>query len=204
VREIEAKFFVSDLNTVRRRLARLGGRLTTRRHLERNWRYDLAGEPLAKRRSLLRLQQDRATTLTYKRRGRSIEQREEIELRVADSGAAAELLSALGYRVVAGYEKYRREYALGRVRVMLDELPFGDFVEIEGPTLSTVRDQAARLGLAWDRRVRRTYLDLFDELRSAYSIPSREASFDRLAARPEVRADRIGLRDATIRESASR
>jgi len=203
MKEIEAKFFVIDLNTIRRRVTRLGGRLTARRHLERNWRYDLPGDPLAKERSLLRLRQDQRTTLTYKRRGRSIEQREEIELPVADTAAAAELLGALGYRVIGGYENYRREYALGRVRVMLDELPFGDFVEVEGPTLSAVRDRAARLGLAWDRRVRRPYLDLFDELRSAYSLRSREASFKGLAARPEVRVDQIGLRDAMVRDAAA-
>jgi adenylate cyclase class 2 len=201
VQEIEAKFFVIDLNRIRRRITALGGRLVVRRHLERNWRYDLPGEPLAKRRSLLRLRQDRTTTLTYKRRGRSIEQREELELQVADPTAAAELLAALGYRVIASYEKYRREYRLGTVRVMLDELPFGDFVEIEGPTLSAVRDQAARLGLAWERRVRSTYLDIFDELRAEFSLRPRQATFASLASRRTIRADRIGLRDA-IRSAA--
>ncbi len=196
MREIEVKFFVSRLEVVRRRVSRLGGRLRARRHLERNWHFDLPGDPLAKQLSLLRLRQDKATTLTFKHRGRSFETREEIDLQVADPLAGEALLAALGYRVVASYEKYRREYSLGEVQVMLDELPFGDFVEIEGPSLPQVRSQAGRLGLAWSLRVRSTYLEIFDQLRSTYSLRFREASFDRFAGLPAVRSSRIGLRDA--------
>ncbi|MGH2619244.1 MAG: class IV adenylate cyclase [Anaerolineales bacterium] len=204
MREIEAKFFVSRLELVRRRAIRLGGRLTARRHLESNLHFDLPGDPLAKQHSLLRLRQDKATTLAYKHRGRFIESREEFELRVADSAAAVALLTALGYRVVASYEKYRREYSLGPVQVMLDELPFGNFVEIEGPTLQLVRRQAGRLGLAWTHRVRSTYLELLDQLRQQHSLRFREGSFDRFAALPEARADRIGLRDAIRPEADDR
>ena len=196
MREIEVKFFVSRLEIVRRRVSRLGGRLRARRHLERNSHFDLPGDPLAKQLSLLRLRQDNATTLTFKQRGRSIETREEIELQVADPLAAEALLAALGYRVVASYEKYRREYSLSEVQIMLDELPFGDFVEIEGPSLQLVRRQAGWLGLVWNRRVRSTYLEIFDQLRAKYSLRFREASFDRFAGLPAVRANRIGLRDA--------
>lgn len=196
MREIEAKFYVSRLELIRRRALRLGGRLSARRHLESNWHFDLPGDPLAKQHSLLRLRRDKATTLAFKQHGRSIESREELELQVADSAAAVALLAALGYRVVASYEKYRREYSLGPIQVMLDELPFGNFVEIEGPTLQLVRGQAGRLGLAWSRRVRSTYLELLDQLRQQHSLRFREGSFDRFAALPEVRADAIGLRDA--------
>jgi len=204
VREIEAKFFVSRLAVIRRRTARLGGRLSERRHLESNWHFDRPGDLLAKQHSLLRLRQDKATSLAYKHRGRTIESREEIELKVADPATAVALLAALGYRVVASYEKYRREYTLGPVQVMLDELPFGDFVEIEGPTLQQVRHQADRLGLAWGRRVRSTYLELLDQLRRQHSWRSREGSFARFAVFPDARADRIGLRDAIEPESATR
>jgi len=170
VKEIEAKFYVSRLELIRSRVTRLGGRLGARQHLERNWGYDLPGDPLAKQLSLLRLRQDRAATLTYKRRGRSIESREEIELQVADPSTADALLAALGYRVVASYEKLRREYSLGPVRVMLDELPFGEFVEIEGPGLQLIKRAAFQLGLVWSRRVRNTYLELFDQLRAECQV----------------------------------
>lgn len=204
MREIEAKFYVSRLELIRSRVTRLGGRLRARQHLERNWGYDLPGDPLAKQLSLLRLRQDRAATLTYKRRGRSIESREEIELQVADPSTADALLAALGYRVVASYEKLRREYSLGPVRVMLDELPFGEFVEIEGPGLQQIKRAAIQLGLVWSRRVRNTYLELFDQLRAEYSLRFREASFERFATLPQIRADRIGLRDAIRPELPAR
>ncbi len=204
MREIEAKFYVSRLELIRRRAIRLGGRLRARRHLERNWHFDQPGDPLAEQHSLLRLREDEETTLAFKHRGRAFESRQEHELRVADSAAAAELLTALGYRVVGSYEKYRRVYSLGPVQVMFDELPFGDFVEVEGPTLQQVKAQAGRLGLAWNRRIRSTYLEIFSQLRSQYSLRFREAEFDRFAAHPEARADRIGLRDAIRPEAGER
>ena len=46
---------------------------------------------------------------------------------------AKALLEALGYRVSVMYEKYRTTYDWGGCEVTLDEMPYGDFAEIEGP-----------------------------------------------------------------------
>lgn len=198
MKEIEAKFYVRRLEPLRRRITRLDGRPTSRRHLERNWSFDLPGDPLAKEQTLLRLREDSAAYLTYKRPARSIERREEIELQVSDVAAARALLAALGFRTVSAYEKYRREFSWGEVRVMLDELPFGNFVEVEGPSLREVRKQAARLGLAWNRRVRSTYLQIFELLRSQYSWKFHEATFARFAAISPIDLEQAGLHEAVV------
>lgn len=203
MKEIEAKFYVRRLAPIRGRIIQLGGRPTTRRHLERNWRFDLPGDPLAKDLALLRLREDSAAYLTYKRLGKSIERREEIELQVSDPAAARALLAVLGFRMVSAYEKYRREFSWGKVRIMLDELPFGNFVEVEGPSLQEVRKQAERLGLAWKRRVRSTYLQVFDQLRAHSSWHFQEATFDRFAALPPIQLDGIGLYDAVVKKGGA-
>lgn len=58
--------------------------------------------------------------------------RREDETAVADADALAAILDALGYTPAVVYEKRRETWLVAGVEVVLDELPFGLFVEIEG------------------------------------------------------------------------
>ena len=76
------------------------------------------------------------STLTYKKRQSSFsdaKQHEEHESEVADPGAVRTILENIGLRPVLIYEKKRKTYRLRNMEVVLDELPFGLFMEIEGP-----------------------------------------------------------------------
>jgi len=81
----------------------------------------------------LRRVKDRAT-LTYKERVPSLSfikhQREE-ETEVTDPEALASILAALGYEPRLVYEKRRTTWQVGKAEVVVDELPFGLFMEIE-------------------------------------------------------------------------
>jgi adenylate cyclase class 2 len=61
-----------------------------------------------------------------------IKRRREDETEVTDPDALAAILGALGYTPAAIYEKRRETWRVAGVEVVLDELPFGLFVEIEG------------------------------------------------------------------------
>ncbi len=77
---------------------------------------------------------DRAV-LTYKRRFPSdsaIKHQREDETEVKDAGALARILEVLGYRPVLVYEKRRATWQVADAEVVLDELSFGLFLEIEG------------------------------------------------------------------------
>jgi adenylate cyclase class 2 len=43
-----------------------------------------------------------------------------------------EIIRILGYRLSVVYEKRRRTWHLGKAEIVLDELPFGLYMEIEG------------------------------------------------------------------------
>lgn len=58
--------------------------------------------------------------------------RREDETRVADPVAMELILEALGLVPVLVYEKRRETWRLGPTEIVLDELPFGLFMEIEG------------------------------------------------------------------------
>lgn len=134
--EIEQKYRVTEaqIAALRERLAALGA-TACGVEFEVNTLY--AGGELDPRKSVLRLRRVGArAVLTYKERFASdtaIRQQREDESEVADADAVAAILDALGYRPALMYEKRRETWQLGEAEVVLDELPFGWFVEIEGP-----------------------------------------------------------------------
>lgn len=87
--------------------------------------------------------------------------REEIETAVADPGAMAGLLRAIGLTETIVFEKRRETWRLGECMVDLDELPkLGRFVEIEGPSEAAIHDAIARLGLTGATEIRENYAAL--------------------------------------------
>jgi adenylate cyclase class 2 len=84
--------------------------------------------------------------------------RQEIEFTVSDFEAARRFLEALGYHVALMYEKYRTTYDLEGVHITLDKMPYGNFIEIEGPDPASIRRINEQLGLDWEQRVPATHL----------------------------------------------
>lgn len=86
--------------------------------------------------SILRLRktEDKAV-LTYKEAvhtNSDIKHRIEHETEVADGERMKEILRSLGYEPALVYEKRRQTWQFETVEVVVDELPFGLFLEIEG------------------------------------------------------------------------
>ncbi|MEO8573546.1 MAG: class IV adenylate cyclase [Pyrinomonadaceae bacterium] len=89
------------------------------------------------------------TLLTYKERIKSengSKKKIEFETNVSDVDAAEKIIEHLGYRLTAVYEKRRKYWNLGNVEVVLDELPFGMYMEIEG-TDEGIEKAEKKLGL---------------------------------------------------------
>ncbi|HLL76877.1 MAG TPA: class IV adenylate cyclase [Pyrinomonadaceae bacterium] len=162
--EIEKKYRVTEGEAARLRgvLRELGAR-DEGEVFEVNTLY--AGNGLDTSLCALRLRQEagRRALLTYKERPGSepeaVKRRHEIETEVADAGAASALLEALGYRAALVYEKRRATYQFGEAEVVLDELPFGWFVEIEGEEID-ILDAERRLELTTAEHVHETYPEL--------------------------------------------
>lgn len=75
------------------------------------------------------------TILTFKRRIKNefaVKQQIEYETEVADAEAIEKILENLDFRKTLVYEKRRQTWNFRTVEIVLDELPFGDFMEIEG------------------------------------------------------------------------
>jgi adenylate cyclase class 2 len=94
------------------------------------------GGILAETKSVLRVRKiDKKTILTYKKRlaGASpVKQQVEYETEVSDAETLAKIIESLGFEKLIVYEKRRQKWNFNHCEVVLDELPFGMFMEIEG------------------------------------------------------------------------
>ena len=194
--ELEVKFFVADLAAVEARLQALEARLLQPRVHEVNLRFDTPDGELSRQFRVLRLRQDEAARLTYKGPSEyqeGVRLRQEIEFTVGDFGAAQRFLEALGYRVALMYEKYRTTYELEGVHVTLDKMPYGTFIEIEGPDPASIRHVNEQLGLDWDHRVPESYTMLFERLRDTLDLSFTDLSFANFSGL-DISPEDLGIR----------
>jgi len=196
--EIEAKFYIQDLERIQKSLESLDASLIQPRVLEMNLRFDLPDASLRAERRVLRLRRDTEARLTYKggnKNTRGVLSREEIEFVVEDFEKAKKFLEALGYQQIFYYEKYRTTYELDKTLIMLDELPYGNFVEIEGETEETIRALSESLDLDWEATIERSYSALFEHVHKSMNLPFQDLSFANFAG-IKVDAIHLGVRAA--------
>ncbi len=184
--ETEAKFYVRDLKKIELRLLELKAQLIQPRVHEVNLRFDNPDGSLRRDFKVLRLRKDTEAKFTFKgpseEREGGVMSRKEIEFTVGDFESAKQFLESLGYIPVVFYEKYRATYELKDIHIMLDELPYGTFVEIEGENIQTLREVADLLGLNWNEMVKAGYHALFDRVAEKFKLKSADLSFKALEA----------------------
>ena len=133
--EVEKKYRLSEKqrDEVVQRLPKIGAKRKGE-EFEDNTLY--AGAGLDVGRSVLRLRRiGKRGILTFKERfptRSDIKHQREDETVVADPDAMELILEALGFTAGLIYEKRRETWILGKTEIVIDELPFGLFMEIEG------------------------------------------------------------------------
>ncbi|MCB8946132.1 MAG: class IV adenylate cyclase [Ardenticatenaceae bacterium] len=183
--EVEVKFLVDDLAQWRGRLLGVGAVLAKARVYERNVRLDTADDALLKKWQLLRVRQDTAVRVTFKAPGPAgvvseVKVREELEMEVGDFDTAVLIFQRLGFAPVQVYEKYRETFRLDGVEVVLDEMPFGNFMELEGSEAG-IKTAVATLDLDWDKRLVTNYLAIMADLKAHYNLPFDDITFANFA-----------------------
>jgi adenylate cyclase class 2 len=196
--EIEVKFLVDDLQAMHPRLQQAGANKVKERIFELNVRYDNAWEGLRRKGQLLRLRADDSVHLTFKGEAQDpglseAKVREELEVSLDDFEIMAAILERVGFEPFQVYEKYRETWQLDDVEVVLDELPFGFFVELEGPE-AALPPTAERLGLRWQQRILDNYLFLMAQLKERRQLSFSDLTFDNFEGQEASVADIYGDR----------
>ena len=79
------------------------------------------------------------TILTFKKTIQNdfnIKQRTEHETEISDADEIVKIIENLGFMPRLVYEKRRKTWHFRQVEIVLDELPFGEFMEIEGSVMA--------------------------------------------------------------------
>ena len=179
--ETEAKFYVRDLAKVAGWLRGTSAILIHARVHETNLRFDTPSRELSRQGRVLRLRRDDQARLAYKGPGEldyGVMSRREIEFVVEEFERARQFIEALGYESIVSYEKYRTTYAWDGLHIMLDELPYGEFVEIEGEGVPSIRQMALALGLHWESAIAASYHALFERVAAGRNLDPGRLSFD--------------------------
>jgi adenylate cyclase, class 2 len=201
-KELEVKFYLSRRKEMERKLHALGT-ITAPRVLEINLRFDTPDKALTSAGKVLRLRRDSKSRVTYK--GLAISDgganlRQELEFSVSDFDTARALFEALGYQVYTIYEKYRTTYLVDHLEVVLDELPTGDFLEIEGADAESIQMTAQKLGLQWEARIQASYTVLFEITRQALGLNFRDMCFENFKG-ITVTPEAMGISPADVKPS---
>jgi len=147
--ETEKKYHLSPkrIEEITQRLVELGADFE-KEVFEVNYQH--RGGEMDERGATLRLRKiGDFTVLTYKERvanENGAKKKIEFETSVSDVDAAEAIIEHLGYKLTAVYEKRRKYWQLGEVEVVMDELPFGLYMEIEGPS-DAIEKAQKKLGI---------------------------------------------------------
>ncbi len=150
-KEIEAKFIVDSLEPYHEKLRQLGAVLLYD-VVEHNEYFDTEDDALEKKGMILRLRKENKITVTLKankeiKDGMKIY--DEYETEVKDFSVIKTIFLSLGLEDYFMIEKHRITYLLNDTYIMLDKMPFGYVVEVEGqPHL--VKKIVKDLGLSLD------------------------------------------------------
>ena len=162
--EIELKLRVLDKESLVQKLERLGAEFLGKKEqadlLFEPKHIDFPGLDQALRLRSQKVGEKMTNFLTFKGtpihtpEGHKV--RDEFETVVADAGMIEKIFTSLGFSPVLKIQKIRESYRLEDVCIEIDTLPFGIFVELEGPS-SSIERVRIELGLQNEIPVKEGY-----------------------------------------------
>ena len=178
--EIEVKFHLPEVDSTRNLILALGATPCSR-VFETNTRFEDGAKSLKDQGILLRLRKDDQVRLTFKSRPAALDKdfkiHRELEVQVDSFHTCRAILEGLGFHPEQTYEKWRETFTLGDTKLLIDTMPYGVFLEIEGQK-SGIRNMANQLALKWKERIVLNYLEIFEIIRRQEGLPFNDVTFD--------------------------
>jgi adenylate cyclase class 2 len=157
------------------------GAVSSGRVFETNIRFENRSKSLKREGILLRLRHDNQSRLTFKSTPSTpdteFKVHKELEVEVGDFQACQDILEALGYTPEQVYEKWRETFILDDTNILIDTMPYGVFLEIEGDR-SEIRTIADRLSLNWKERILLNYLEIFEVIQREEGLGFADITFE--------------------------
>jgi len=178
--EIEVKFHLPEVDPTRDLILALGA-TACGRVFETNTRFENGAKSLKDKGILLRLRKDDRNRLTFKSLpavpDKDFKIHHELEVQVDNFDTCGAILEGLGFHPEQTYEKWRETLTLRDTKLLIDTMPYGVFLEIEGEK-SDIRNIADQLRLKWKERIVLNYLEIFEIIRRAEGLVFDDVTFD--------------------------
>ena len=165
-KEIEVKFKLENVDTVREKLKSLGG-IPDEKIEQKTFSLFDRFRFLSRKGIFIRTRKDGdKSTFTIKTRNLELQsqyaERNEFNVSVEDAEAVAEMLKLIGLEDLRILQKYREQWhELGEdVDVVIDYTPIGEFIEIEGEKKS-IDEFIDAVGLGDLPRITQAYWDVY-------------------------------------------
>lgn len=177
--EIEVKYLLYDITEIRNKIIGAGW-VSLGRNFESNTRFEDHKNGLKEKKQLLRLRQDCKSTLTFKSHMPFENPRykilKELEVEVSCFNTMRSILSALGFHEEQVYEKWRETFQAGNALICLDQMPFADFIEIEGGP-NDIDSISQRLGFSPSQAITANYLEIFSHIKEMENLDFTDITF---------------------------
>lgn len=131
--EIEIKFKINNPRKIRMLLKDNGG-VFIGKAFEKTIRFDTSNKDLEKTGRFLRIRTGFANTITLKEKiiNPDYKERKEFETTIGNPKEIIIILKKLGFTKTFIMEKYREKWEINGAEVVIDKLPMGNYIEIEG------------------------------------------------------------------------
>jgi len=162
--EKEIKLRVKNLSGLVDSLKKRGAKFLNKSK-EKTIRLDTPSGDLESRGVFLRVRAGSKNTITLKEKteeDKSVRARKETEFEIQDVDKMAYILERLGFGYSRIMEKYRINLSYKGTKLSLDELFFGQFLEIEGQE-NKIEKVAKELGFNPNEKILVTYWDILEE-----------------------------------------
>jgi len=153
-KEIETRFLDINKDELVEKLVSLGAVDKGEEKLEEIIFHAADGSWIGKRK-FVRLRKTKGKIkLTYKENAwQTVDSAREIELEVSDLVKCSRFLEKIGLRGMRELEKHRHTFEFDDVSVDIDTWPkIPAYVEIEGPSVESLKNFCDKLGLNWEKR----------------------------------------------------
>jgi len=162
--EKEIKLEIKNLSRLISYLKKNGAKVLNKSK-EKTIRLDTSTGSLEKRGVFLRVRSGSKNTITLKEKigdDKNVRARKETEFEIQDVEAMAYILEKLGFDSPRIMEKYRINLTYKGVKLSIDELFFGLYLEIEGAE-NKIKKVAKELGFEPEEKILITYWDLLED-----------------------------------------
>ena len=178
-KEIELKFRIEKPSLIREKLKEVGAKFIGKA-FEKTVKFDTKNDNLKRGGKFLRVRTGFKNTITFKRKigtgDKKFKEREEIEFEISDPEKMKIILENLGFTKKWIMEKYREKWQWGSAEIVIDKLPLGNFIEIEG-NKKVIEKTAKVLGLNLKEGITATYWELWENYRRKRGIKDKNIIF---------------------------